>query len=312
MTRATMLYATIALLGAVPAAAQTRGADSTLRAGTIGSAESALYDAVRTRPRDPAARAALGRYLVSRGATRVGTVLLEEAIKFGGDPTAIEPDLARAYLEAGDYRSLAALKSISAADRERAQWLAGHESRTIASDSIVSIPLGPPQDSASIGLITLRIDGHAVDAAITARVSGLVVSDTSLFARQMHRFGADSNRAAKLAAADSIGIGRMSITNVPITIAHIEGPRTAWIGLDLIGQYVPAFDPMAGQIVLHVGTPNAALPTGTRFVTWRTPSDLQLLQASGWISVSRPSMARALREHKWTFDAKRGALIVAP
>jgi hypothetical protein len=128
----------------------------------------------------------------------------------------------------------------------------------------------------------------------------------------MHRFGADSNRTPTLAAADSIGLGRMSISNVPITIAHIEGARAALIGLDLIGQYVPAFDPTTGQIVLHVGTPNVALPGGTRFVTWRTPSDVQLLQASGWISVSRPSMARALREHKWTFDAKRGALIVAP
>ena len=66
------------------------------------------------------------------------------------------------------------------------------------------------------------------------------------------------------------------------------------------------------QITLRVGMPRVALPNGTRFVTWSTQSDLQLLQAGGWISITRPSMARVLREHRWTFDAKRGALIVEP
>lgn len=312
MRRRTLLVAVAASFVGGVAHAQTRGADSTLRAGVIGPTESALYDAVRTRPHDPAARVALGRYLVARGATRVGMTLLEEAIKFGGDATVIEPDLARAYLEAGEYRSLAGLKSAAAPERERAQWLVLHESRTVASDSILSIPFRPPVDSATVARIVLRIDGRPVEAAITARVSGIVVSDTSSVARQLHRFAAEGDPGRILAAADSIGLGRMSVSNVPVTIARVDGSRAALIGLDVIGQFTPTFDPMTAQITLRVGTPIVALPNGTRFITWSTQSDLQLLQAGGWISVTRPSIARALREHRWTFDAKRGALIVEP
>ena len=238
--------------------------------------------------------------------------LLEEAIKFGGDATAIEPELARAYLDAGEYRSLATLKSVAPAERERAQWLAARESRTVASDSILSVALRPPTDSTSVGRVVLRVDGRTLDAAISARVSGIIISDTSSLAHQLRRFAADGERGSVLAAADSIGLGRMSVSNVPVTIARVDGSCAAIIGLDMLGQYVPTFDPLTAQITLHVGTPRAALPNGKRFVTWRTRSDLQLLQAGGWLSITRPSMARVLSERRWTFDAKRGALIVEP
>lgn len=313
MPRMILLAAAAASFASAGVAAQTpRGADSTLRPGVIGPTETALYDAVRTRPHDAAARVALGRYLVARGATRVGMTLLEEAIKFGGDATAIEPDLARAYLDAGEYRSLAALKSVAPAERERAQWLAARESRTVASDSILSMALRPPTDSTSVGRVVLRVDGRTLDAAISARVSGIIVSDTSSLGHQLRRFAADGERGSVLAAADSIGLGRMSVSNVPVTIARVDGSYAAIIGLDMLGQYVPTFDPLTAQITLHVGTPRAALPNGKRFVTWRTRSDLQLLQAGGWLSITRPSMARVLSERRWTFDAKRGALIVEP
>src|SRR5437870_2911921 len=63
--------------------------DSLLAAGRLVSAESAYYATARANPRDPIARAALGRFLAARGATRVGAVLLEEARQFGGDSAAI-------------------------------------------------------------------------------------------------------------------------------------------------------------------------------------------------------------------------------
>ena len=42
-----------------------------------------LYAGVRARPRDPIARARLGRYLAMRGALRPGLVLVQEAGEFG-------------------------------------------------------------------------------------------------------------------------------------------------------------------------------------------------------------------------------------
>ncbi|HEU4723607.1 MAG TPA: hypothetical protein VFS59_19800 [Gemmatimonadaceae bacterium] len=58
-------------------------ADALLDAGRWPDAEEALYAAVRTRPRDPIARARLGRYLAMKGALRPGLVLIEEAAEFG-------------------------------------------------------------------------------------------------------------------------------------------------------------------------------------------------------------------------------------
>jgi hypothetical protein len=52
-------------------------------AGRWTEAEEMLYAGVRARPRDPIARARLGRYLAMRGALRPGLVLVQEAGEFG-------------------------------------------------------------------------------------------------------------------------------------------------------------------------------------------------------------------------------------
>ena len=75
-----------------PASAQARRSysagrpDSMLAAGRWSEAEDAFYGRSRAWPRDPVARAALGRYLAMKGAVRAGHVLIEEAIRFGLDP----------------------------------------------------------------------------------------------------------------------------------------------------------------------------------------------------------------------------------
>jgi hypothetical protein len=57
--------------------------ESLIDAGRWTEAEEMLYTTVRTRPRDPVARARLGRYLAMKGALRAGLVLVEEAGEFG-------------------------------------------------------------------------------------------------------------------------------------------------------------------------------------------------------------------------------------
>jgi hypothetical protein len=58
-------------------------AESLIDAGRWAQAEEMLYAGARARPRDPIARARLGRYLAMKGALRPGLVLVEEAGEFG-------------------------------------------------------------------------------------------------------------------------------------------------------------------------------------------------------------------------------------
>jgi hypothetical protein len=60
-------------------------ADVLLQAGRWAEAEEAFYAQSRIKPREPLARAALGRYLAMKGAVIPGTILIQEAQKFGLD-----------------------------------------------------------------------------------------------------------------------------------------------------------------------------------------------------------------------------------
>jgi hypothetical protein len=89
--RRSLLGAVCALVVVVGTPARARAqdelppsrADSLLDAGRWNAAEELLYAAARTHPRDPIARARLGRYLAMKGALRPGLVLVEEAEEFG-------------------------------------------------------------------------------------------------------------------------------------------------------------------------------------------------------------------------------------
>jgi hypothetical protein len=60
--------------------------DALLESGRWSDAEEILYGEVRAQPRDPVARARLGRYLAMKGALLPGLVLIEEAAQFGLPP----------------------------------------------------------------------------------------------------------------------------------------------------------------------------------------------------------------------------------
>lgn len=78
---------------AAPSLPATR-ADGLLEAGRWAEAEDAYYAQSRVNPREPVARAALGRYLAMKGALIPGTILIEEAQKFGLDATLAQSLLA--------------------------------------------------------------------------------------------------------------------------------------------------------------------------------------------------------------------------
>lgn len=87
-------------------------ADVLLDAGLWPQAEEAYYAQSRLRPRAPAPRAALGRYLAMKGAVLPGTVLIEEALKFGLD-SAVGRALLAPWRAVTEWRSIATIKADS-------------------------------------------------------------------------------------------------------------------------------------------------------------------------------------------------------
>lgn len=296
----------------IAGAQSIRLADSLAQAGALTRAESLYYAAVRVRPRDPVARWSLGRFLVARGAPRVGATLFEEALQFGGERALVERDLIPVYLQIGEYKPLAALAAASPAERERAQWLAARESRVVAPDSIVVAQFRPSTDTATLGAMPIRVNGRTIDAVITTRIQGILIADTTDVATRVRKFASrgTTDRGRVLAVADSLGIGRVSISNVPVAVTTLTGHQ-AEIGIDVLGRFSPTFDPKLGHMTLRVGG-RPSMPRGAGLTTWTTGSDVRVLQAGGWLSLSHPQMSRLLRDHRWTYDARRGQIIVEP
>jgi hypothetical protein len=87
-------------------------ADLLLESGLWPQAEDAYYAQSGARPRDPVARAELGRYLAMKGAVLPGTVLIEEALQFGLD-SALARRLLRPWRTIQEWRAMATLQSDS-------------------------------------------------------------------------------------------------------------------------------------------------------------------------------------------------------
>ncbi len=104
------------------------GAEAALGKGRFAVAESLLYAASERAPHDAGLRAGLGMYLASRGHIKIGTVLLEEARKFGANAALVDEHLAQMYPWINDWSSRAALSRnvLSPAERAQAKWLSVH------------------------------------------------------------------------------------------------------------------------------------------------------------------------------------------
>lgn len=298
-----------------------RVADSLLASGALTRAESLYYAAARARPHDPVARWALGRYLAARGAPRVAATLMEEALQFGGEPHVVGPDLAPVYERLDEYRELLALSgaSLSSGERNRAVWLRDHPTRLIAPDTMLAVLYHPMTEPAgALGELPIRVDGHTLDAVVVPRAVGLVVSDTNAIVPRLKRFPSPEKagvraHAALAAAADSLGLGRLTLTNVPLTIAPLEGGRQALIGIDVFARLVPTFDPHIARVLLRPpGIIAAPTDSNIMYPTLLTRDDFKILQRGAWESAASARAAALLGAHRWTFDARRGAVVIEP
>ena len=302
------LFGVVLLAPAAHAQGLVARADSLLRGGRLTAAEDLYYLAVRRQPRDPEARLALGRYLAARGALKVGAVLMEEARYFGGDARAVAVQLAPVYARMGDWRALAALPGtpLSTGERLRATWLQANPFTLRGPDS-TTVTLA--MDERGLGAIPLVLDGDTITAIIDPGVQGIVL-DTSWTAGsglRVFKGNADTDKRRFVAAAPTARLGAITLANAPVRFAPLR-PREARIGLDLLGQLAPTFDVAAGRLTLRRAGRLPERTTDSRMPTIVLPSGVHLVN-NGTIPLGAPQ-ARALLGTRWSFDARRGEIVL--
>jgi len=290
-----------------PAAAQwgVWPGDSLLAIGRLASAESAYYAAVRRSPRDPVARAALGKYLAARGATRVGAVLLEEAQFFGGDSISLARALVPLYERLGDFAALDSLTPnvLAAAERRRARWLRDKQLHASFRDSVILLSYRPLADGQGFGTLMLRLGQAQVVALIDPRVSGVVVPAT--MRGDLRTFGADRSGAAVIEALRMSGI---VFSNVPATIGAPD--ERVRIGFDVLAPYSPTFDPRRGVIVLRRVERRSQPPAGARVPALYDGNGMRLLIGDRWQPTSGAMAAMLLATRPWMWDGRRGDVVL--
>jgi hypothetical protein len=303
---------------AAPAQAQwgVWGADSLLAAGRVTAAESLYYAASSASPRDPGARAALGRYLAARGALRIGAVLLEEARVFGGDTASLARALVPVYRALGDYRALAALPKspLSPPEQDRAEWLVTHPQTLEIEDSVAVMTYRPVGDGTGVGVVSIHLGERTIDALIDPRVSGLVLRGAA--ARRggdLRVFGNDANGG--VAVAPVLRIGGVTLANVAARIdtgAAPTGQRnavTARLGLDVLRRLAPTFDPRSSTLILRRSGQIAQTSPGTRSAMLLDETGMRLLVRGRWESTTAHAAALLLGTQRWSFDGRRGEVL---
>lgn len=240
--------------GAAPLAAQqdeVARADAALRAGNLRRAEALYYVAVRRRPRDPEARFALGSYLAARGATKVGSVLIEEARRFGGDPVRAASLLAPLYVRSGDHAALLALQGarIARGELARARWLRGSPASFAGPDSVV-LPLLAARDSRSLGAIMIVAGSDTVRLEIDPGITGIVLDAAHLRTPGIRSFEGDEG-TGRPAVANGLRLGLMMIRNTAITLDDAGGRGRGRAGLDWLGRWAPTIDLGNRRVILR-------------------------------------------------------------
>lgn len=289
-------------VGAQPSPGTVRAAaDVAVKRGRLADAETMLFDASRTSPRDPVVRAALGTFLAARGHLKVGAVLLEEARRFGGDAAAIDALLTHLYQWTGDWSAAAMLPGpTSGARRTRAKYLAAHPHALSGADS-ARVLLTPPE-GAGVGGISLEIGGVSFLADVDPGIEGLLLPEALAVTTGVRAFGTEDG--VTFAVADSMGIGTFMFRNVPAQSGPVTRPR---VGLDLLAPLNPTFDMGAKSLTLRRNAQEPAvgelLPLLLRF------PGIAIVSSPGSAPVGLTAAAGTLLQgERWTFDLRHGAV----
>ena len=323
------------LLCAIAAAAQTaplskaeiaralvaRG-DTMLIAGRLFGAESAYYAATKLAPHDGEARLALGKFLAGRGALRIGATLMEEARHFGADPHRVAVEIAPVYARLGvidslakrinDWSALAALPSsaVPVGERLRAEYLHANPPAIEGPDSAVATYI--VTDSHLLGRVKLAIGADTVTAVIDARVSGLVLDTAWLHRDSVKRFAPRGSRdpAATYGVVPQVRLGEVTIVNAPVRFQPLRAPGNALIGLDVFGALAATFDPRVGYVLLRRNGRVSNTLAGWRIPSYIARTGVLVVKGDTMFPIGHPDVQQYFRAGKWTWDARRGEVVV--
>ena len=298
--------------------------DTMILAGRLFGAESAYYAAARIAPHDGAARLALGKYWAGRGRLWVAATIMEEARHFGMDPQVVALDLAPVYTTLGvvdvdsvgrrkrDWANLAALPSpvVGVGERLRAEYLQANPPMMQGPDS--TIALYTVSDSHLLGRIKIVINGDTISAIIDARVSGLLLDTAWMRSDSVRRFAPRGSKdpAAVFAVVPSLRIGEIVLTNAPARFQAQRAAGGATIGLDVFGALAATFDPRVGYVMLRRrGRVSDKMP-GWRIPSFSARTGVLVVKGDTMFPIGHPDVQQYLRVGKWTWDARRGEVVV--
>jgi hypothetical protein len=194
-------------------------------------------------------------------------------------------------------------------ERMRAEFLRDNRPGIAGPDS-AAIPY-QVNDSQLLGRVRLIIGADTVLATIDARTAGLVLDTSWQRRKEVRRF---SGRGTPVTAIDAVTpvmvLGPYTFTNVPTHFASMRGVRHATIGLDLLGQLAPSFDPRGGRVMLRA---SGRLPTtfpGLRIATLTNDRGVYVVKGETIFPLGHPDVQRYFRNSRWTLNPKRGEVLV--
>jgi hypothetical protein len=296
--------------------------DTMMLAGRLFGAESAYSAAVHYAPYDGDTRLALGRYWAGRGRLWVAATLMEEARHFGSDPKVVAESLAPVYAQLGvidslgkrksDWAALAALPApaVGVGERLRAEYLHANPPRFEGPDS--AIVLYTVTDSHLLGRIRLLVGEDTLFAVIDARVRGILLDTAWLRRDSLRRFAPRGvkDAAAVYGVAPRVQIGEITIVNAPVRFQAMRTPRDALIGLDVFGALATTFDPRVGWVMLRRAGRVSDSLSGWRIPTFSGRTGVLVVKGETMFPIGHPDVQQYFRAGKWTWDARRGQVVV--
>jgi hypothetical protein len=316
--RTRAFHASLVVLVAASAARgqDVRIADSLLRQGLVDRAETEYYAASRARPRDPVARFALGKYLLDRGAMRIGATLIDEAMQFGYDRTTGGALLARVYLNLGEHIAAERFAAILPLDeRAMIRWLAIRSPRADSVGGSVLVAYTRPAAAGYLGTMRLQLNGRPIVALVSPRSNcGLRVSDTTAVASTLHRFTSGATASGtSYRTADSLSFGRLTLRNVAVEVERLGESPQAILCLGMLARFAPTFDPRANLITLH-GNGVAPAPSRTSVVApiLDVDGDYSILRGNVWSALGSRDVNALMGSRRWTFDPRRRQVAIEP
>lgn len=283
-------------------------ADSLLSAGEVARAEALYYAVARRNSQDALARAALGQYLASRGAFKVGATLLEESLAFGGDTAALAQRRVPVLQAGDDWVVLAQLarSPLSGAERERARWLATHAPAVSGADSVTVA--FEPSSAAGLGRVQLIVGADTLAADIDPAIDELVLGDYAHFAKLVHVFsGAGGERVGVLQRGS---IGDLVLERMPTRFDPQLGPARARIGLTLLAKLAPTVDAAAGVLTLRRDGSVGAMPGRRRVPVVFTFPGVLVARPDRLVRIESAAGRALLAQARWTLDLRRGELVL--